>query len=145
MYRSDLKHGVITAIQRFHIIETLDREELSFQFLCGTPVARSFPRLNPSVEAVEVLRKVLFNGNISRDLNIPGVHECYSRGWLHSEALDYWGDDIVLVYPTRLHAKLVCLLVYFSLEFTDSLGTWRVTTCRRLFLFPFIPFLIFRF
>jgi len=36
---------------------------------------------------------------------IGSINECYQRGWLHSEALNRDGSEIVLVFLSRLHAK----------------------------------------
>lgn len=44
------------------------------------------------------------------------------EGWLHSEALDYLGSDVVLVFPTPLHAKYVeCFLTDIVNPFPTAL------------------------
>lgn len=42
----------------------------------------------------------------------PGVRQCYMEGWLYSEALDYIGSDVVLIFPTPLHAMLYLCSLY---------------------------------
>ncbi|KAL1968108.1 hypothetical protein VTN77DRAFT_2238 [Rasamsonia byssochlamydoides] len=91
-----------------HIIDVLNDEEKSFQYLAQTSVQRSFVnRRNLTPSAADVLREVLVAGSISRDLNNEGIRICYEHGWLHSEPLDAEAIDIVCVFPTRLHAKYV--------------------------------------
>ena len=58
-----------------------------------------------TVEAVHVLRKVLHDGSIMRQLEDPGVSLCHEMGWLHSEATDHFADNILCVFPTKLHEK----------------------------------------
>lgn len=101
-----MKHQEIQAIRQIHITETLDREEDSFDHLHEGPISRSFVR-SPSSDAVIILREALSHNSVNRDLDRPGVRECYHQGWLHSEALDARAKEIVLVFPTRLHAKRV--------------------------------------
>jgi hypothetical protein len=105
-YRADLKHGRIKQIEKDHIIEILNDEDESFRFLLQTGVQRSFVnRNNLTPETASVLRKVLLNGSIRRDLNELGIRVCYENGWLHSEPLDAAATEIVCVFPTRLHEK----------------------------------------
>ncbi|KAE8149221.1 hypothetical protein BDV25DRAFT_156705 [Aspergillus avenaceus] len=107
-YRSDIKHGDIALVQKHHIIELLNNEDKAFNYLAQAPVQRSFVnRKNLTVEAADVLRKVLVNGSISRDLGHEGIRLCYESGWLHSEALDLEGLDVVCIFPSRLHEKYV--------------------------------------
>jgi hypothetical protein len=88
------------------IIRTLENEDKAFSFLMQTPVYRSFPQqCKLTTEAADVLREVLVNGRVNRDLNNKGIKLCYEQGWLHSEPLDYQGFKIVCVLPTQLHAK----------------------------------------
>lgn len=69
-------------------------------------MSRSFVK-NPSPDAIHVLRQALVLKSIPRDPGRPGLQECYVMGWLHSEAVDISASQVVLVYPTRLHAKWV--------------------------------------
>jgi hypothetical protein len=94
-------------IQEAHVLECLDDEERSFQHLLQRPVERSFVKGQVSPEALVILRETLLNGNVKRDLERPGIKECYQRGWLHSESLKKDGSEIVLIFPSRLHAKYV--------------------------------------
>lgn len=94
-------------IQDAHVLECLDDEERSFQHLLQRPVERSFVKGQVSPEALVILRETLLNGNVKRDLERPGIKECYQRGWLHSESLKKDGSEIVLIFPSRLHAKWV--------------------------------------
>lgn len=106
VYRSEIKHGEIRAVQKDHIVEILNDEEKSFEYLTQTSIQRSFVRrreLTP--QAADVLRQVLVNGSIHRDLHYEGIRTCYEKGWLHSEPLDPEANNIVCVFPTRLHAK----------------------------------------
>jgi hypothetical protein len=86
----------------------LSDEEASFGYLQQTSVQRSFPRkLKLTPEAVEVLRRVLVEHSIPCDLDDPGIKLCYLNGWLHAEAIDSLGNEIVCVLPSPLHALLV--------------------------------------
>ena len=70
------------------------------------PVQRSFPSQRKlTVEAANVLREVLQLGNIPRNLENPGIRLCYKEGWIHSEATDQDGNNIVCVLPSKLHEK----------------------------------------
>ncbi|KAJ5893262.1 hypothetical protein N7495_004953 [Penicillium taxi] len=106
-YHSALKHqGLIITDE--HIIQSLDNEEKAFQLLMSENIRRSFPRRGKvTTEAVEILRKTLSDGSVTKDLANPGVKQCYENGWLHSEPKDFDGDEILCVFPTRLHAKFV--------------------------------------
>jgi hypothetical protein len=84
----------------------LDDESKVFKMLDSRPVQRSFPSQRKlTVEAADVLRKVLQSGNIRRDLEDPGVSLCYKEGWIHSEATDQHANNIVCVLPSKLHEK----------------------------------------
>lgn len=73
-----------------------------FKAIDRFPVFRSFPTQSKlTVEAAQVLRKVLYNGNITRNLEDHGLRLCYEMGWLHSEATDVFADK----YPLRLPFK----------------------------------------
>lgn len=77
-----------------------------FKALEKFPVFRSFPSQDIlTVEAAKVLRKVLYNGNITRNLEDHGLRLCYEMGWLHSEATDVFADNILCVFPSKLHEK----------------------------------------
>jgi len=70
------------------------------------PVQRSFPSSQKlTVEAADVLRKVLQDGSIPRQLEDPGVRLCYEEGWIHSEITDLDTEDVVCVLPSKLHEK----------------------------------------
>ena len=70
------------------------------------PVQRSFPlRKKLTVEAADVLRKVLQHGSIPRQLEDPGIRLCYEEGWVHSETIDLDTEDTVCVLPSKLHEK----------------------------------------
>jgi hypothetical protein len=70
------------------------------------PVQRSFPSVKKlTVEAADVLRKVLQYGNIPRQLKDPGIRLCYEEGWVHSIITDLDKEDIVCVLPSKLHEK----------------------------------------
>lgn len=108
VYRSVIKHGDIKAVEKHHVISTLNDEEESFRYFAQTGFQRSFVdlrRLTPA--AGNVLREVLVIQRIPRDLDNEGIRLCYENGWLHSEPLDFRADQIVCVFPTRLHAKYV--------------------------------------
>lgn len=93
-------------IKKEHVIATLDNEDEAFRFLAQTPVQRSFVnRRTLTHKAADVLREVLANGHIPRDLENEGIRTCYEQGWLHSEPLDFDAMEIICVFPTRLHAK----------------------------------------
>lgn len=87
------------------IIEALDDEEQAFSYFSQAPVQRSFVPKNVSPEVAQVLRDVLVNGSIPRDLENKAILQCYQNGWLHSEPLDAGAINIVCVFPTNLHAK----------------------------------------
>lgn len=106
VYRSDLKHGRISVVTKEHILSTLDDESQAFEFITQSPVYRSFPEgraLTP--QAADVLRTVLVDGSILRDLSNEGIKLCYEMGWLHAEPTDRQGQEVVCVFPTPLHAK----------------------------------------
>jgi hypothetical protein len=93
-------------IHEADIRKTLERKEEAFNFLAQTPVQRSFVnRRNLTPRAANILRKVLIEGSVPRDLDDEGVRTCYKQGWLHTEALDYEAMKIICVLPTNLHAK----------------------------------------
>ncbi|KKA16201.1 hypothetical protein T310_10216 [Rasamsonia emersonii CBS 393.64] len=108
VYRSEIKHGEIQVVEKDHIIATLNDEDESFRYLAQTGIQRSFvSRRKLTPQAAGVLREVLMNGSIHRDLDNEGIITCYENGWLHSEPLDFDAINIVCVFPTRLHAKYV--------------------------------------
>lgn len=70
------------------------------------PVFQSFPHQSQlTVEAAHVLRKVLHNGSIFRQLEDPGVRFCYEMGWLHFEASDGFDVNMLCVFPSKLYEK----------------------------------------
>jgi len=70
------------------------------------PVQRSFPpAAKLTFKAADVLRKVLLDGSIPRNLEDEGLCLCYEEGWVHSEARDIGAEDIVCVLPSKLHEK----------------------------------------
>ena len=74
--------------------------------LQGYPVNRSFPSAQKlTVEAADVLRKILQDGSIPRDLKDPGLRLCYEEGWIHSVTTDLDTEDVVCVLPSKLHEK----------------------------------------
>ncbi|KAJ5899436.1 hypothetical protein N7495_004180 [Penicillium taxi] len=106
-YHSDLKHQDLV-IDDTMVINSLDDEGKAFNHIKPLPISRSFPVANiqkVSSEAADILRKALSEGNVERDLNNPGLRQCYEKGWLHSEPLDCDAGDTVCVFPTRLHAN----------------------------------------
>ncbi|KAJ5908305.1 hypothetical protein N7495_000987 [Penicillium taxi] len=105
-YHSDLKHKGLTITDE-HVIKVLDNEDKAFKLLMSENVNRSFPRKNVTKEAAEILRKALSDGSVPKDLDNPGVKQCYENGWLHSEPKDFFTNEILCVFPTRLHAKFV--------------------------------------
>lgn len=97
-------------VEKDHIIATLNDEDESFRYLAQTGIQRSFvSRRKLTPQAAGVLREVLMNGSIHRDLDNEGIITCYENGWLHSEPLDFDAINIVCVFPTRLHAKWASL------------------------------------
>jgi hypothetical protein len=67
---------------------------------------RSFPSAKKlTVKAADVLRKVLLDGSILRNVEDEGIRLCYEEGWVHSEATDAGAEDIVCVLPSKLHEK----------------------------------------
>lgn len=107
VFHSDLLHHRIPEVTKEHVLSVLDNK--SFCYLRQSLLKRTFvnrSELTPGI--VNVLCEVLKNGSIPRDLENESIRKCYDRGWLHSELLDLhaWEDDeIVCVFPTRLHAK----------------------------------------
>jgi hypothetical protein len=70
------------------------------------PVQRSFPSAEKlTIEAADVLRKVLQNGSIPCRLEDPGIRLCYEAGWVHSETTDPDTEDTVCVLPSKVHEK----------------------------------------
>ena len=68
------------------------------------PVFRSFPTQSKlTVGVAQVLRKVLHNGNIPRQLEDPELRLCYEMGWLHSKVTDDYANNILCVFPLKLH------------------------------------------
>jgi hypothetical protein len=95
-------------IHETDIRKTLAKKDEAFAFLEQTPVHRSFVNLQKLMpRAANILRKVLIEGNVPRDLNDEGVRTCYEQGWLHTEALDSKAIKIICILPTNLHAKSV--------------------------------------
>jgi hypothetical protein len=70
------------------------------------PVHRSFPSAEKlTTEAANVLRKVLQDGSIPRQLEDPGIRLCYEQGWVHSDTTNPDTEDTVCVLPSKLHEK----------------------------------------
>jgi hypothetical protein len=109
----NLKHKTNEAVGVDHIVLALNDEEESFDYFITRSLRRSFVNTeNLPNAAVEVLREVLANQYIPRDLSKEGVKLCYERGWLHSEPLDADAKTIVCIFPTKLHAKYVFSFYY---------------------------------
>jgi hypothetical protein len=103
-----MKHGPIKDFGEDHIVLALNDEEKSFGYFMHKSLRRSLPnRKDLPTAAVDILREVLTNQQIPRDLNREGVKLCYERGWLHSEPLDSDAKKIVCIFPSKLHAKYV--------------------------------------
>ncbi len=99
-------HHMIEHVTKELLIRALEDEATVFRMLEQYPVFRSFPLHNKlTVEAAHVLQKVLQDGNILRQLEDPGIRLCYEMGWLHSEATDDFVENIVCVFPSKLHQK----------------------------------------
>jgi hypothetical protein len=108
VYYSQMKHKNIKALGEDHIVLGLNDEEKSFGYFIHTSLGRSFTnREDLPTAAADILREVLTNQQIPRDLNREGVRLCYERGWLHSEPLDSDAKKIVCIFPSKLHAKYV--------------------------------------
>lgn len=105
-YRSDIKHSRVGTITLPLVVKALSDEYTVFETLRLFAVSRSFPRgdlLTP--DAADILRKVLEDGSIPRDLNNDAIVLCYSMGWLHTEPLDADAAKIVCIFPSKLHEK----------------------------------------
>ncbi|KAJ5899941.1 hypothetical protein N7495_004685 [Penicillium taxi] len=122
VYRSQLLRGM-EIINEGDIRKTFDDENKAWRFLEETVVQRSFPSmLEMPPDAASTLRRVLAEGNIPRDLNDKGIKLCYEQGWLHSEALDRPGSDIVCV-GASLRPVEACYQVEFYRCLHDVLGS----------------------
>ena len=136
-YHHALKHEHIDQIEPDHVLACLDDEQKAFKHMSIGPVQRSFVNRNILTnEAADILREVLFNGNIKKQLDRPGVRQCYTEGWLHSEALDHEGLEVILVFPTRIHAKYVEFyltnsILPFSFALYPTLATLAETMLRQ--------------
>lgn len=87
------------------LLNTLNDDENVFHILAHSSFYRSFP-CDVSLEAAEVLRRVLVERRIPRNLADVGIKQCFERGWLHSEATNrFTGEDVVCFFPSRLHYK----------------------------------------
>ena len=87
------------------LLNELNDDGNVFNMLTRSSFCRSFPR-GVSLEAAVVLRRVLVERRIPRNLADVGIKQCFERGWLHSEATDpYTGEDVVCFFPSRLHYK----------------------------------------
>ena len=67
-----------------------------------------------TVEAADVLRKVLQHGSIPCQLEDPGIRLCYEEGWVHSVTTDLDTEAVACVLPSKLHEKyfpLGCIYV----------------------------------
>lgn len=104
IYRNELKYHS-AELNEDHVQSALDDQE-AMQSVWLSPFRRSLPT-ELSEQVVFTLRKVLAEGWITRDLQDEGIKTCYERGWLHSEPRDLECNDIVCVFPTRLHAMYV--------------------------------------
>ena len=58
-----------------------------------------------TVEAADVLRKVLQHGSIPCQLEDPGIRLCYEEGWVHSEITDLVTMYTICILPSKLHEK----------------------------------------
>ena len=88
------------------IVDTLWNDSEVFRMMISHPIYESFPtswKVTP--EAANVLMNVLFYHSIPWDLTNPGIRLCHEKGWLHAEELDPEGEEVVCVFPSRLHWK----------------------------------------
>jgi hypothetical protein len=89
VYRADIKHKKIKAVETSHIISTLDNEEESFRVFSQKSLERSFVVLkNLTSEAADVLREVLMNQRVARGLLLIST--------------DLW-NITSQVFPARFH------------------------------------------
>jgi len=107
-YRSDLKNHVIELVTKDLLVQALDDESKVFKILESCPVQRSFPSEKKlTVEAADVLRKVLQDGSVTRDLEDPGIRLCYEEGWVNSDSTDLYANNVSCILPSKLHEKFV--------------------------------------
>ena len=84
-------------------------DRVLFQGINSEPVYRSFPtRAALSPPLAEYLKTVLANKVLAFDPDDPAAKKCNEMGWIHTDAVDCDGTDLVGFFPTRLHEK------YFS-------------------------------
>lgn len=102
----DLLHKRISTVIKEHVLALLDNKEKSFYYLHLASVGWLFmsrSHLTPSV--VKALYEVLKNESTPRNLEDEGIRKYYKKGWLHSEILNFKKDEVICVFPTRLHTK----------------------------------------
>ena len=107
MFKKWVRDHPNDVITKDMFVGALDDEEKVFRLLEQSPVWRGFPVKNILYEAASVLRRVLTERCIPRDLTDVGIKECFQMGWLRSEATNYEAADIVCFYPSPLHYKSV--------------------------------------
>jgi hypothetical protein len=103
-----MKHGIPPIITESCVIQALADDNKVFNSLRRTVVSRSFPiqgRL--TVEAKNILSKVLEDGYILFDESVDGIRCCYENGWIQRALLEENTERLnsVGVLPSRLHEK----------------------------------------
>lgn len=85
-----------------------------WKYLESRPIFRSFATgSNLSLEAADVLVRVLEEGNIPWDDDSLGMKTCYRHGWIHKMLVGKAYKEVVIL-PSRLHEKQVSLICYLS-------------------------------
>ena len=106
MYRSQLKKGKMNQITKQHIIDSLDDEGAVFHSIRSAPVFRSFPsHEHLTTPGAKCLQEVLQKKFVPCNLKDQGLKLCYEMGWIHSEATNENGSEIVCFLPSKLHEK----------------------------------------
>lgn len=88
------------------MVEALADDRRVFNSIQSAPVYRSFPSKDKLLpDLAKFLKKVLSNKILPFDPNDPAAKQCNEMGWIHTDATDQQGNDLVCFLPSRLHEK----------------------------------------
>lgn len=105
-YYPQLKKLEKKHISKEHISDALADDRHVFENIESTPVYRSFPsKANLSPNCTRFLKGLLSHKILPFDPDDPVAKECNENGWIHTDARDQHGTELVCFLPTRIHEK----------------------------------------
>lgn len=105
-YYPQLKKLEEKRISKEQISNALADDRHVFESIESTPVYRSFPKKTDlSPDGTRFLKNLLSNRILPFDSNDPVAKECSEMGWIHTDAKDRDGMELICFLPTRIHEK----------------------------------------